>query len=364
MKQFLPGATIGILGCGQLGRMIAVSAAMMGYKTIAYGPRREGEIAPCEQVCSDIIYAEYDDYEKLQEFAASCNLITFEFENIPAETVKYLEKITTVRPGHDAIFLTQHRLRERTFLATSGFPTHRFWHVKSPEDIRKAFKQDMKKGVLKTAYFGYDGKGQKIINTEAEADDIWKELKFSEAVLEEFVPFIKEISVVLARTINKETKEIEVFPIGENTHTSGILIKSEIPARLEDKTRQKAVDVAKAIAEKLKYIGVMAVEFFVLPNGDVFVNEIAPRVHNSGHWTLDGCSVSQFEQHIRAICGLPLAAARLLTPTVMDNIIGDDIKKVPDYMQNKNANIYLYGKTKVKAGRKLGHVNIISYSNY
>ena len=172
MKQFLPGTTIGILGCGQLGRMIATSAAMMGYKTIAYGPRREGEPAPCEQVCNDVIYAEYDDHEKLQEFASSCNLVTFEFENIPSETVKYLEGITTVRPGHDAIHYTQHRLRERQFLKSGGFPTHRFWHVKNAEDIRKAFKQDMKKGVLKTAYFGYDGKGQKIINTEAEADDV------------------------------------------------------------------------------------------------------------------------------------------------------------------------------------------------
>ena len=357
MKQFLPGSTIGILGCGQLGRMIATSAAMMGYRTIAYGPRREGEPAPCEQVCNDVIYAEYDDYEKLQEFASSCNLVTFEFENIPSETVKYLEGITTVRPGHDAIHYTQHRLRERQFLKNGGFPTHRFWHVKSAEDIRKAFKQDMKKGVLKTAYFGYDGKGQKIINSEAEADDIWKELKFNEAVLEEFVPFIKEISVVLARG---DHKEIEVFPIGENQHTAGILVRSEIPGKLDEKTKTKAVEVAKAIAEKLRYTGVMAVEFFVLPNNDVFVNEIAPRVHNSGHWTLDGCTVSQFEQHVRAICGLPLASARLLTPSVMENIIGDDIKKVPDYLQNKNANIYLYGKTKVKAGRKLGHVNIIA----
>lgn len=358
MKQFLPGTTIGILGCGQLGRMIATSAAMMGYKTIAYGPKREGEVAPCEQVCNDVIYADYEDKERLHEFASSCNLITFEFENIPSETVKYLEGITTVRPGYDAIHFTQHRLRERIFLRDGGFPTHRFWHVKSPDDIRKAFKQDMKKGVLKTAYFGYDGKGQKIINSESEADDVWKELKFNEAVLEEFVPFIKEISVVLARGgINKE---IEIFPIGENQHTSGILTKSEIPAKLEDKTRQRAIEVARAIAEKLKYVGVMAVEFFVLPNGDVFVNEIAPRVHNSGHWTLDGCTVSQFEQHVRAICGLPLASARLLTASVMENIIGDDIKKVPDYLLNKNANVYLYGKTKVKAGRKLGHVNIIA----
>ncbi len=357
MKQFLPGSTIGILGCGQLGRMLAVAAGMMGYKTIAYGPKREGEASPCEQVCNDVIYAEYEDYERLQEFAASCNLITFEFENIPSDTIKYLEKIATVRPGHDAIHYTQHRARERNFITSGGFPTHRFWHVKSPEDIRKAFKKDLKKGVLKTAYFGYDGKGQKVINSETEADDIWKELKFHEAVLEEFVPFMKEISIVLARGTNKE---IEIFPIAENQHSTGILVKSEIPAKIEDKTKQRAIEVARGLAEKLKFIGVMAVEFFVLPNGDVFVNEIAPRVHNSGHWTLDGCTVSQFEQHIRAICGLPLASARLLTPTVMENIIGDDIKKVPDYLQNKNANVYLYGKTKVKAGRKLGHVNIIS----
>lgn len=360
MKQFLPGNTIGILGCGQLGRMIATSAAMMGYKTIAYGPKKDGEIAPCEQVCSDVIYAEYDDKDRLREFASQCNLITFEFENIPSETVKFLESITTVRPGHEAIHNTQHRLRERNFLKDSGFPTHRFWHVKSAEDIVKAFKQDMKKGVLKTAYFGYDGKGQKIVNTEAEAEEVWKELKFNEAVLEEFVPFIKEISVVLARGFNKE---IEIFPIGENLHSNGILSKSEIPANIDEKTKNRAIEVAKGIAEKLKYIGVMAVEFFVLPNGDVFVNEIAPRVHNSGHWTLDGCTVSQFEQHVRAICGLPLASARLLSPSIMENIIGDDIKKIPDYLQNRNANIYLYGKTKVKAGRKLGHVNIISSVN-
>lgn len=347
---------IGILGGGQLGRMLAIEAQKMGYNIITYCPKN-GEAAPAEAVSNEIIYAEYDNKKSLTNFADKCHLVSFEFENIPAETIKLIEKNSIVRPNSSSIFHTQHRLRERNFLKQNKFPTHKFWAVKNSTDLEKAFKSGLKKGVLKTAAFGYDGKGQRIINKGEDYKKTWDECKFGLAVLEEFIPFEKEISVVLARDINGN---IETFPIGQNIHEQGILKKSIVPAKISSATKKQATDVAIKIAKKLDYVGVMAVEFFVLKNGKILVNEIAPRVHNSGHYTQDGCNVSQFTQHIRAICGLPLIKPKLLYKKVtMENLIGDDIHGVEKYFMNKNARVHLYGKTEVKEGRKMGHVNFV-----
>lgn len=348
--------TIGILGGGQLGRMLGLAAINMGYEIITYTPKN-GEKAPAETVSSEIFYNEFDDKKALSEFAKKCDIVTFEFENIPHETVKLIEGITTVRPNSNAIFQTQHRLRERNFLKKNKFPTHRFWEIKTAADIEKAFKNSLEKAVLKTAAFGYDGKGQRIIKKSEDYKKIWAECKFGLAVLEEFVPFEKEISVVLARDVKGN---VEIFPIGQNIHKNGILKTSILPAKISATTKKQAVDVASKIAKKLNYIGVMAVEFFVLKNGKILVNEIAPRVHNSGHYTQDACNTSQFTQHIRAIVGLPLIKPKLVYKKAkMENLIGDEIFDAIKFKQNPNARVHLYGKTEVKPGRKMGHINFV-----
>jgi 5-(carboxyamino)imidazole ribonucleotide synthase len=352
-----PNSTIGILGGGQLGRMLAISAADMGYKIITLTPKN-GEEAPAAQVSNEVIYAEYEDIEALKNFADKCDVVSFEFENIPASSVEFLEKITKVRPNSSAIYLTQHRLRERNFLKHNNFPTHRFWEIETFENIEKAFSENLEKAVLKTASFGYDGKGQKIINKGENYQKIWEECKFGKAVLEEFVPFKLEISVVLARSVSGD---IEVFPIGQNIHRNGILKTSIIPANISDSVKNNAINIAKNIADKLQYIGVMGVEFFVLENGEILVNEIAPRVHNSGHWTMDGCNISQFTQHIRAICGMNLIKAEMLYKKVeMENLIGEEIFDIEKHLKNNQARLHIYGKQTAKEGRKMGHVNLLS----
>lgn len=336
--------------------MLADAAKKMGYKTICLTPEN-GEPAPAEQVCDEIIYADYTDESSLKKFASTCNVVTFEFENIPATSIEFLEKLKPVHPSSFAIYTAQNRLRERNFFRENKFPTHRFKHCKGSGDIALAFKEfNIEKAILKTADYGYDGKGQAKITKNDSFNKLWAELQFNSAILEEFVDFDFEISVILAR---KQNGEIEYFPIGKNTHEGGILRVSEVPAEISDKTRAQAQTTAKAIAEKLNYVGVLAVEFFVLKNGGVDINEIAPRVHNSGHWTQDGCNVSQFEQHIRAICDLPLIKPELTHPKIrMENIIGEDIEKLGSYQSISSAKIHLYGKKEVKPGRKLGHVNI------
>ncbi len=356
--MILPPSTIGILGGGQLGRMLAMSAANMGYKTLCLTPQNS-EPAPAEQVCNEIIYADYTDESALKDFANKCDLVTFEFENIPAKSLEFLEKLKHVHPSSKAIYNTQNRSRERNFLKDNNFPTHRFRQCNSAEDIKSALDDfKIEKAILKTTDYGYDGKGQVKINKNENIEEAWKNSKFSSAILEEFVDFDFEVSVILARRQNGET---EIFPIGRNIHESGILRSSEIPITLSDKTSDKAIEVANSIAEKLGYIGVMAVEFFVLKGGDIYVNEIAPRVHNSGHWTMDGCNVSQFDQHIRAICDLPLIKPRVIYPHIrMENIIGEDIQKLSYYYSRLDTKVHLYGKREIKSGRKLGHVNFIS----
>ena len=355
-KIILPPKTIGILGAGQLGRMIAISAASLGYKIISYCPKRSDEIAPAEQVSNKIYYNDYDDFKSLEKFSNECDIVTFEFENIPVESVEFLERKGKVRPNSNSIFIAQNRLRERVFFTENNLPTHKFFHLRSPEDLKKAFEENnLSKAILKSSAFGYDGKGQAKISKNDNFEEVWNDLAFEDVVMEEFVNFEQEISVILARSV---TGEIKIFPIGQNIHESGILKKSILPSNVSDATKDKAINCAKEIAEKLDYIGVIAVEFFVLEDGNISINEIAPRVHNSGHWTNDFCITSQFEQHVRAICGLPLTSTEMICNKVeMINLIGEDVNNIEKFYQEENTKVHLYGKELIKSGRKLGHVN-------
>ncbi|MDX1950509.1 MAG: 5-(carboxyamino)imidazole ribonucleotide synthase [Rickettsiales bacterium] len=349
---------IAILGGGQLGMMLAKDAKKLGFQTICLTPKTK-EKQPAEFICDKIIFANYDDNEALKKLAEEADFITYEFENIPYKSIEFLEKIKPTNPPAQAIFTAQNRLRERSFFRDNKLPTHRFRHCKNPQDISNAFDElKIEKAILKTSDYGYDGKGQARVSKNDDFTKIWQELNFNSIILEEFVDFDFEISVILAR---KNNNEIAIFPIGRNTHRDGILRVSELPINLSEKTKNQAEQTAIKIAELLNYVGVLAVEFFVLKNGDISINEIAPRVHNSGHWTQDGCNISQFEQHIRAISSLPLISPKLTCTNIrMENIIGEDIYKIAEYKKNSNAKIHLYGKNEVKKGRKLGHVNITS----
>ncbi len=349
---------IAILGAGQLGMMLVEAAKKLGFKTICLTPKTS-EKQPAENICDKIIFANYDDYSALKNLADESDYITYEFENIPYQSIEFLEKIKPTQPPSKAIYTAQNRLRERSFFRDNNLPTHRFRHCINSSDITKAFNElEIENAILKTADYGYDGKGQARVNKNDDFDKIWQELNFNSIILEEFVDFDFEISVILARNLSGE---IEIFPIGKNTHKNGILRISELPINLPQNTSKKAITTAIKIAELLNYVGVLAVEFFVLKNGEVSINEIAPRVHNSGHWTMDGCNISQFEQHIRAITGLKLIKPQLICNKIrMENIIGEDIYNLSEYQKNTKAKIHLYGKKEVKSGRKLGHINIVN----
>ena len=300
-----PGGIIGIIGSGQLGRMTALAAATAGYRTHIFSPHPE---SPAAQVSNHITVAEYTDKQALQRFAEAVDVVTFEFENIPDSSVHFLEKFTLVRPGWKVLHIAQNRLREKGFCKEIGGPVTQFAPVRDEASLREGFRNiGRKKLVLKTAEMGYDGKGQAIVESEAAALEAWEKFGRAECILEEFVPFVKEISVIVARGMDGKT---EIFPIGENTHVHGVLDTSIVPASIAPATERKAKEVALKMAEELHIVGLLAVEFFVLADGGVMFNEIAPRPHNSGHWTMDGCVTSQFEQFVRAVCGLPLEIGR------------------------------------------------------
>jgi 5-(carboxyamino)imidazole ribonucleotide synthase len=349
--------TIGILGGGQLGRMTAIAAANLGFRVHTYTPKN-GEQAPAEQVSNQTFYGEYDDEKQLKKFAESVDIITLEFENIPESTLSFLEKLKPLCPNKNAVYITQNRLREKTFLRDNNIPTAEFAQILSADAAAKEFKKIKSgKAIIKTSQFGYDGKGQAKVKRGDNVEVIWEQNKFTNAIIEEFVEFTSEISVVLSR---REDGKICIFPIGQNTHENGILDTSLVPAAISTDTKKQAEKIATNIAELLDYVGTMAVEFFVLSGGKLLVNEIAPRPHNSGHWSLDGCITSQFEQHVRAICGLPFGSVALNCKKIeMINLIGDAIFEIGEYLILPNAKLHLYGKQDAKDGRKMGHVNII-----
>ncbi|MDX1784662.1 MAG: 5-(carboxyamino)imidazole ribonucleotide synthase [Roseovarius sp.] len=354
MTNPLPqGATIGILGGGQLGRMLSVAAARLGFKTCIFEP---GADCPASHVANAHIQAAYEDEGALRKFAASVDVITFEFENIPTSALDILEALKPVRPNRKALRVSQDRLVEKAFLNDLGLQTAPFAAVDDGVDLTQAMSEIGLPAILKTRRFGYDGKGQARISSPNKAEAALAEMNGAPSLYEGFVDFSREVSVIAARGL---AGDVACYDPGENVHEGGILRTTTIPARLTTAQRTDAVLLAAKILNKLDYVGVMGVELFVTDAGLV-VNEIAPRVHNSGHWTQNGCAVDQFEQHIRAVAGWPLGGGVRHSNVVMENLIGDDMDRVPDLAKDGTAALHLYGKAEVKPGRKMGHVNKIT----
>lgn len=355
----LPPATLGMLGGGQLGRFFVAAAHELGYRVWVLDPDKN---SPAAQIAERHFCVAYDDYAALDEFAAGCAAITTEFENVPAATLDYLAKFVPVRPHAAAVAICQHRVSEKSFLRDNGFPHGPFIEVNSEADL-KAAPASLFPAILKVARFGYDGKGQATVNNIEEALLAFAQFKGEQCVLEQRLPLDYEVSVVLARD---ENGKVACFPTGENQHTRGILDVSIVPARTSGCMQSDAEDVAARIAGKLGYIGTMGVEFFV-SRGQLLVNEMAPRPHNSGHYTIDACVTNQFEQQVRALCGLPLGEPRAHSASVMVNLLGDlwydgDTYREPDWARLHaipNLKLHLYGKHHARPGRKMGHFTVI-----
>ncbi len=353
MADPLPaGSTIGILGGGQLGRMLAMAAARLGYKTHIFEPGA----APAADVAHDWTQAGYDDADALTQFAAACDVITFEFENIPAPALDILAANTPLYPNRKALEVSQDRLTEKTFLTDLGLTTAPFAAIDDQADLTAALAQTGTPAILKTRRFGYDGKGQARVMEPSQAEAALASLQGAPAIAEGFVPFSREISVIAARDLDGS---VAAYDPGENLHKDGILATTTIPAQVPTSLRTDAVLMASRILNALDYVGVLGVELFVTRQGLV-VNEIAPRVHNSGHWTQAGCAVDQFEQHIRAIAGWPLGDGGRHADVIMENLIGEDVGRAATLAGETGVQIHLYGKSETRTGRKMGHINRIT----
>jgi 5-(carboxyamino)imidazole ribonucleotide synthase len=346
------GSTIGILGGGQLGRMLSVAAGRLGFACHIYEP---GEAPPAGQVAHRVTTAAYDDAAALTAFAASVDVITYEFENIPTEALDLLERLKPIRPAREALRISQDRLTEKDFLTNLGLTCAPYGEVDSAADLEAAVQRIGTPAILKTRRLGYDGKGQARLASPDDAPAALADMQGAPAVLEGFVDFDREISVIAARGLSGE---VVCFDPGENVHEAGILRTTTVPAQVTNAQRTDAVLLAGRILNALDYVGVMGVELFVTAQGLV-VNEIAPRVHNSGHWTQNGCAVDQFEQHIRAVAGWPLGDGSRHADVTMENLIGEDMDRVPALARESGTSLHLYGKAEVKPGRKMGHVNRI-----
>ncbi|SFK02125.1 5-(carboxyamino)imidazole ribonucleotide synthase [Celeribacter neptunius] len=349
----VPGATIGILGGGQLGRMLSVAASRLGFKTHIYEP---GANPPAGHVADVVTTAPYEDEAALKAFADAVDVITYEFENVPTSALDLLDSVKPIRPNRKALAVSQDRLVEKAFLSELGLKVAPYAAVDDDVDLAEALVEIGAPAILKTRRFGYDGKGQARIMAPEEADQALKDMAGAPSILEGFVEFSHEISVIAARG---QSGDISCFDPGENVHKSGILHSTTVPARLSPAQRTDAVLLAAKILNALNYVGVMGVELFVT-SGGLVVNEIAPRVHNSGHWTQNGCVIDQFEQHIRAVAGWPLGDGKRHSNVEMLNLIGDDVDRIPEFAKDGAVAIHLYGKTDVKPGRKMGHVNKIT----
>jgi 5-(carboxyamino)imidazole ribonucleotide synthase len=360
-REISPGATIGILGGGQLGRMLALAAARLGLKAHIYTPDAQ---SPAFDVSAAHTIAAYEDEAALAGFASAVDVVTYEFENVPARTAEVLAGICPVRPNPRALEISQDRLFEKQFLSGLGIATAPYAQVDDAGALARAVAQLGRPSILKTRRFGYDGKGQTIVREGSDLAVTFRSLG-SAAILEGVVPFVKEVSVVAARGLDGA---FAAFDICENQHEHHILSLTRVPARLSPAAAEAAIAIAQKIAEALDYEGVIGVEMFVteapdragVPQQSIIVNELAPRVHNSGHWTQDGALTSQFEQHIRAICGWPLGSTQRCGPMVeMRNLIGDEINAWRDILRDPAAHLHLYGKAEARAGRKMGHVTKI-----
>jgi 5-(carboxyamino)imidazole ribonucleotide synthase len=364
VKTILPGSTIGLLGGGQLGRMLAHAGNRLGYRFVTLDPTPD---SPCGQTAAQII-AGYDDQAAARELASRSDVITYEFENVDAGVAAMLQSESYVPQGSALLYTTQHRLREKRAIEAAGVRVAPYAEVVSLDSLRASAATLGLPAVLKTATGGYDGKGQWVLRSEDELEQAWAEasLAGTELVLEKFIVFDKEISVIAARS---PSGEVRAFAPAENIHVNNILHLSIVPARMEESVQLQAEKLAIAIAETLGVVGLIAVELFLTPEGELFVNELAPRPHNSGHYTMEACLTSQFEQHIRAICNLPLGDPALLTPVVMVNVLGEHMQPVLEWMAQKDGaaerlgvepKVHLYGKAEAKHKRKMGHINVLA----
>lgn len=341
---------IGILGGGQLGRMLAVAAARLGFRCHIYEP---GANPPAADVAHAVTTASYDDVAALRAFAAGVDVITYEFENIPTAALDVLEALRPIRPGRMALATSQDRLLEKAFLTGLGIACAPYAAVNSLADLEAAIAVVGVPSILKTTRLGYDGKGQVRLRSAADAGAAWEAMNGAPAVLEGFIEFSHEVSVIAARGLDGS---VACYDPGQNVHRDGILHTTTLPAKLTANQRTDAVLMAAKVLNALDYVGVLGLELFVTPKG-LIANEIAPRVHNSGHWTQNGCAVDQFEQHIRAVMGWPLGDGSRHSDVVMENLIGDDMLRVPAIARERDAALHLYGKAEARAGRKMGHVN-------
>lgn len=365
-KVIKPGGTIGILGGGQLGRMLALAGRNMGYRFVTLDPTDD---APCGQVADEQIQADFDDVEAARRLAALSDVITYEFENVDAHVTNILMNESYVPQGSELLYTTQHRLREKRAIEAAGVPVAPYAEIKSADELKEAVLRFGTPCVLKTATGGYDGKGQWVLRSLDEVEEAYETLSRAktELVLEQFIHFDKELSVIAARSPRGEVK---AFPAAENIHVHNILHQSIVPARIPVEMQKEAEELAVRIAESLGVIGLIAVELFLTKDGQLYVNELAPRPHNSGHYTMEACRTSQFEQHVRAICNLPLGSTELLSPVVMVNLLGEHIEPLqdlidrPDFLEHSelgvSAKVHLYGKKEAKEKRKMGHINLLT----
>jgi len=357
-RRYLPGATIGLMGSGQLGRMFAIAARRMGYRVHVFSPDRD---TPAGQFADREVTGAYEDESAVRGFANGLDLLTFEFENIPHQTIDWCAAECEVRPAGSILHTAQNRLREKDFLSSAGIPVTPYRAVRSASDLARAFEQIETPAILKSAAFGYDGKGQRLIETPDGVEAIWSERPGDELILERAIDFEKEVSVIIARGIGGE---MATFPVCENLHRDHILDITFVPARVPPAVEKSAADLARAIAEKMGLVGLLAVEMFLQRDDNLLINELAPRPHNSGHWTIEGCATSQFEQHIRAVCGLSLGSTQILRLTAMANLLGDVWGDgEPNWAASldiSGVHLHLYGKHDPRPRRKMGHLTALA----
>ena len=347
-----PGSMIGVLGGGQLGRMLTLAAARLGFDVTILEPEPD---SPASRVAARTLEAPYDDREALMTLAATCDVVTFEFENVPAAVVDQLERLGALAaPGKRPLAVAQDRVSEKAFFQDLGVATADFAAIAGPDDIAAAMPRLGGRALLKTRREGYDGKGQTWVEGADDAQAAWTRIGGKPAILEAKVSFVRELSVIAARG---RTGEVACYPVGENHHLNGVLRTTTAPARLSASTRAEAEAIARKTLEALDYVGVIGVEQFELADGSLRVNEFAPRVHNSGHWTLDGCEVDQFEQHVRAVAGWPLGKTEALAQVEMTNLLGFEADDWQALAAEPDARVWLYGKREARDGRKMGHVN-------
>ena len=356
--MILPGATVGVLGGGQLGRMFALQARTMGYGVVVLDP---DPASPAGAVANRHIQAPYDDERALSDLSESCAAITTEFENVPAAALQTLTRSSLVRPPVEAVATSQDRIAEKSFLQSHGIPTAKFRAVRDLRELKTAVTALRLPALLKTSRFGYDGKGQALVKSEEDAVRAYQRFGGVPCVLEERLALECELSVVLARGVDGD---VAAFPVAENQHRDGILETSVVPARVPEAMTREARELATGLAEEMEYVGVLGVELFVANGSRLLVNEMAPRPHNSGHYTLDACSTDQFEQQLRALCGLPLARPWLLSPVAMINLLGDlwadGEPRWEEALSRPGVRLHLYGKAEARPGRKMGHLNCLA----